>query len=113
MTKPFMPDYFFHFVNVGDINVVVIIDKDEGGRSVTNGIENVLGEIEDSMGPVLRGQPIIYCDSNGIYDGIDAGTTGKPQIYFIGKTDEKEAAKAAVEYWNKKQNQQNQEENRC
>jgi hypothetical protein len=71
----------FRFSMVKD--VMVIEDMDIGGKSVTNDIENVLRDIReihmdrtpDGDFPKLP-RKIIYCDSNGIFDGIHATPEG-------------------------------------
>lgn len=69
--------------------VVVIYDLNQGGRSVTNDVENVLRVIGESV--PLEGKKIIYQDSSGIFDGINL--TGQ-RFYSVNKKTLGEALKA-------------------
>ncbi len=50
-------------------SVIAIIDLDLGNRSVTNDIDNVIGDIRTELGD-LSGYAVIYRDSMGRWDGI-------------------------------------------
>lgn len=63
-------DYTYHVNSCGCVDVLVIYDKNWGGKSVTNNIGAVLSEIEDGLGRSVQCMPIIYRDSLGDFDGI-------------------------------------------
>lgn len=69
-------DYEYNIVG----NVVVIIDLNLGGRSVTNDIENVLESIGKDV--ELADKKIIYRDSCGVFDGV---TLDAKRFYPINK----------------------------
>ena len=52
-------------------NVISIIDLNLGNRSVTNDVENVLRKIEQYHQAPIFGFKIMYCDSEGVWDGIN------------------------------------------
>jgi hypothetical protein len=64
--------------------VICIVDQGEGfACTVTNDIEMVLAEVLEALKwPVLERKPpiVIYCDSEGIYDGLLLS----PTCYFDG-----------------------------
>jgi hypothetical protein len=49
--------------------IISIIDLNRGGKSVTNDIDNVIEDIceMESLNP--NEQIVVYCDSDGIWDG--------------------------------------------
>jgi hypothetical protein len=49
-------------------DVIVIIDHDDGSRSVTNDAENVVADIAARFD--LRARRIVYRDSEGRWDGL-------------------------------------------
>jgi hypothetical protein len=51
--------------------VLVIMDLDLGGRSVTNDIENVVAEIEQRQHINAKEYLVVYRDSMGNWDGWD------------------------------------------
>jgi hypothetical protein len=51
-------------------NVISIVDLDQGNRSVTNDVENVLRKIEHYHQGSIAGFRIMYRDSMGFWDGI-------------------------------------------
>ena len=69
-------DYEYEIVG----NVVVIYDLNQGGRSVTNDIDNVLATIGKSVD--LTDKKIIYRDSCGVFDGV---TLDAKRFYPINK----------------------------
>lgn len=76
-------------------NVCIIIDQD-GRRSVTNDMENVLEHIQSggvSLAPPMR---IIYRDSQGIYDQV---IYENRQVTFVSlnKRSESEALQAVTQ----------------
>lgn len=92
-------DFTYHTREVNGTSVLVIIDLDQGGMSVTNNVEAVVRSIAAELGEHIYKKPIIYKDSMGIYDGID-GTYIADPFYHIGEKDEAKAAeKAAERYW--------------
>lgn len=92
-------DFSYHTRESQKTNVLVIIDLDKGGMSVTNNVEEVVKSIAAELGEKTLMMPIIYRDSEGIYDGIDAAYLDNP-FYSIGTADEQVAAySAATRYW--------------
>lgn len=92
-------DFTYHTREARETNVLVIIDLDQGGTSVTNNIEAVVKSIAAELSEQTIKTPIIYRDSEGIYDGIDGTCLDNP-FYSIGTTDEQAAAyEAATRYW--------------
>jgi len=98
-------NYSWHFADGG--NVLVIIDLDMGGKSVTNDMENVLADIAITKDKDLSGMKIIYRDSDNIFDGVKAINHGnciitKYSISFIrlGAASESEAI-TAINLYNK------------
>lgn len=68
--------------------VIAIEDRDQGGMSVTNDIENVvahIGEVEE-IDP--RNFLIIYRDSQGVWDGWNPQ---KNDFVYLGQQDTKAA----------------------
>ena len=76
-------DFTYHTIESQGINVLVIIDLDQGGASVTNNAEAVVKSIAAELGEQIFKMPIIYRDSEGAYDGID-GTYLEDPFYSIG-----------------------------
>lgn len=92
-------DFTYHTREANGTSVLVIIDLDQGGMSVTNNVEAVVNSIAAELGVNIYKMPIIYRDSMGTYDGID-GTYLEDPFYSIGTTDEGNAAyEAAARYW--------------
>lgn len=92
-------DFTYHTMESNGTSVLVIIDLDQGGMSVTNNVEAVVKSIAAELGENTYKMPIIYRDSTGTYDGID-GTYLEDPFYSIGSTDEGNAAyEAATRYW--------------
>ena len=89
-------DFTYHTREVNETSVLVIIDLDRGGMSVTNNVEAVVKSIAAELGEDIYKRPIIYKDSMGIYDGIDGTNLASP-FYHIGETDEARAAAKAAE----------------
>lgn len=83
-------NFTYHFKK----GVLVILDLNLGGKSVTNDIENVLHFIfdleEQKIAMLGSAQPmigtIIYRDSEGIYDGITVNADGTVRFYSLGET---------------------------
>ena len=63
--KETLCDFDFELVE----DVLVIYDCDQGGRSVTNDIQNVLSTVGDEIGGIGH-RPVIYRDSSKTFDGI-------------------------------------------
>ena len=92
-------DYTFHTRESQGVTVLVIIDLDQGGMSVTNNAEAIVMSIASKLGTGIYRKPIIYRDSDGTYDGID-GTYLPDPFYHIGTQSESDAAyQAASRYW--------------
>lgn len=89
-------DFDCHLRTVDGLNILVIEDRDEGGMSVTNNIENVVHEAFFRLG-LSRCDAIIYRDSDGVYDGvrtsIGGGDTG---FYHLGQQGEAAAITAVL-----------------
>lgn len=73
--------------------VVCIVDRDEGGMSVTNGIEHVLNELRAR--DIDLSLPIIYRDTMGVWDEIIVKDETFVDFQSIGVRD-KEKAKEKV-----------------
>ena len=56
-------DFTYHTIESQGINVLVIIDLDQGGTSVTNNAEAVVKSIAAELGEQTFKMPIIYRDS--------------------------------------------------
>jgi hypothetical protein len=71
-------------------DTISIIDTGKGSRSVTNDIEAVLRKIEYWHQGSIAGFGIMYCDENGIWDGVR--WDGQHAAFLaLGETDEKKA----------------------
>jgi hypothetical protein len=71
-------------------NVISIVDLDQGNRSVTNDVENVLRKIDHYHQGSIAGFHIMYRDSMGFWDGIQ--WDGKCALFFsLRETDEGQA----------------------
>ena len=70
--------------------VIVIVDLDLGGKSVTNDIDNVLDEIQAELG-YLSGYSVIYRDSSGRWDGVRV-KGGLVHFYSLNETNPEQAA---------------------
>jgi hypothetical protein len=65
MKSPFRANYTYTVAG----SVIAIIDLDQGSKSVTNDMENVLDDIRAQIGD-LSGYSVIYRDSMGRWDGV-------------------------------------------
>ena len=65
-------DYTYEFAKMYGTRCIVITDLNQGNKSVTNDIENVVADIarKEQLNPTNF--PIIYSDTEGIYNGWDA-----------------------------------------
>lgn len=70
-------NYIFYFCE----EVLCIVDLDTGGKSVTNDIDNILKKLQKENGIDLYAQPIMYCDSMKIWDGIQVDRVGRTGFY--------------------------------
>lgn len=71
-------------------SVIAIVDLDQGSKSVTNDIENVLNDIRAELGD-LAGYAVIYRDSMGRWDGVRL--VGRlVEFYALGESDPQQAA---------------------
>lgn len=86
MKPPFRADYTYTVEG----SVIAIVDLDQGGKSVTNDIENVLDDIRAQIGD-LAGYGVIYRDSMGRWDGVRL-KRGVVQFYSLNETDPQQAA---------------------
>jgi hypothetical protein len=64
--------------------VLAIEDLNLGNMSVTNDIENVLAAIAKKENLNLNDYQIMYCDSEGIWDGVDYDK-GKVSFFSISE----------------------------
>lgn len=86
MKTPFRADYTYNVTG----SVIAIIDLDQGSKSVTNDMENVLDDIRAEVGD-LSGYAVIYRDSMGRWDGVRL-ERGVVQFYSLNETDPERAA---------------------
>ena len=93
---------FTYRVTSGSNPVLVIIDLNQG-MSVTNNMKAVIAEIAADIGVDHRllVMPIIYRDSEGIFDGVNLSLNGSVSFYPIvpGQrvTNEREAIQAVTQ----------------
>jgi hypothetical protein len=71
-------------------SVIAIIDLDQGSKSVTNDIENVLDDIRIEIGD-LAGYAVIYRDSMGHWNGVRL-VGSYVEFYALNETDGERAA---------------------
>jgi len=71
-------------------SVIAIIDLDQGSKSVTNDIENVLDDIRAELGD-LAGYAVIYRDSMGRWDGVRL-VGSSVEFYALNEADGERAA---------------------
>ena len=71
-------------------SVIAIIDLDQGSKSVTNDIGNVLDDIRAEIGD-LAGYAVIYRDSMGRWDGVRL-IGSSVEFYALNETDGEQAA---------------------
>ncbi len=64
-------DYDYDIIEHSGRNCLLINDLNKGGMSVTNNIEEVIEEIKVKEGIDPARLMIIYCDSDGFWDGWD------------------------------------------
>jgi hypothetical protein len=86
MKTPFRADYTYTVEG----GVIAIIDLDQGSKSLTNDIENVLDDIQAELGD-LSGYAVIYRDSMGWWDGVRL-ERGLVEFYSLNETDPERAA---------------------
>lgn len=87
-----LSDYAYHINSRHGWPVLVIEDLNLGGMSVTNNAEAIIAKIADEVGLTVHEMPIVYRDSEGVYDGIsDKG------FYALGETSEDRAVAKAIE----------------
>ena len=67
---------------------ICIIDLDNGGKSVTNDIKNIIKEIEDENNFFLDSFKIVYRDSEGIWDAVILNSNGIRFLSLNVKTNE-------------------------
>lgn len=86
-------DYTF---KVSDF-ILIIQDLDMGRKSVTSDMVNVLSEIKRKIGDMIHDLDIIYCDAEGIWDGVISEWTTEEcsdiNFYHIGEMEMLEAIK--------------------
>ncbi len=69
----------FEVVKVTDL-FIVLIDLDNGGRSVTNDAENVVQQLQKNISGGIGNRVIYYRDTTGRYDRLTVDKAGK----FVG-----------------------------
>ena len=72
-------------------SVIAIIDLDQGSKSVTNDMENVLDDIRAEIGD-LGGYSVIYRDSLGRWDGVRL-ERGVVEFYSLNEANPEGAAR--------------------
>ena len=65
------------------VEVVLIVDKGLGRRSVSNDLDNVLHDVSLELPRWLRSYAVMYRDSMGRWDEIRLTKTSKPYLYRI------------------------------
>lgn len=65
---------------------------DQGNRSVTNDIDNVVADIKGELANDLSGHAIIYRDSQGVWDGVMLDESGSVSFYGLEERDQSKAA---------------------
>jgi hypothetical protein len=75
--------------------IILVIDEDKGGTSVTNNISNVLRDIAIKEGIDPVGFNIAYKDSMGNWDGVSLSSNGKASFYPIREP----GAEGVLEYF--------------
>jgi hypothetical protein len=71
-------------------SVIAIVDLDQGSKSLTNDMDNVLADIGAELGD-LAGYAVIYRDSMGRWDGVRL--IGRAvAFYSLNETDPERAA---------------------
>lgn len=68
--------FLYKIGEIQGFKMLLIVDKNIGGRSVTNDIENVVDDIAEKEGIDPRQYFIAYKDTDGNWDGWDYMTTG-------------------------------------
>lgn len=86
MKPSFRADYTYTIEG----SVIAIVDLDQGSKSVTNDMEDVLNDIRVEIGD-LSGYSVIYRDSEGQWDGVRE-ERGAYHIYPLGEHDPERAA---------------------
>jgi hypothetical protein len=86
MKTPFRADYTYTVEG----SIIAIIDLDQGSKSLTNDMENVLDDIQAELGD-LSGYAVIYRDSMGRWDGVRL-ERGLVAFYSLNETDPERAA---------------------
>jgi hypothetical protein len=75
--------------------VIVVIDENIGGTSVTNDIENVVAYIFTNCG--FGDCPLVYRDSEGRWDGVTVKDGRFVGFRYVGALDAPEAIRKAKE----------------
>lgn len=95
MSKP-RSNFNYTFDKVEGVPFLCIVDENRGAMSVTNDIENVVESIIAEEKQLPKECLIIYCDSDGIWDGwnndtqsfvaLQAQSKAEAQAKYILKT---------------------------
>lgn len=91
-------DYNARLINAH--KVWSIVDEDKGRMSVTNDIENVVGEICTRQNIEAKDYKWIYRDSSGNWDGWDPE---KEDFISLNAQDENEATRAVLKHYHYEQ----------
>lgn len=86
-------DYDYQFKTYKGRNFLVIEDLNRGGKSVTNDIETVVDDCFNDKALEPHQCYIIYQDSEGMWDGWDAG---RQQFVLLQQHSEEDAKDAII-----------------
>lgn len=71
-------------------DVVLIFDQDDGGPAVSRAIDSVLASIFEQNPDAPR--VVLYCDTEGVYDGISVDEDGHFQHFYPIRTNDADHA---------------------
>jgi len=75
-------------------DVVMIFDQDDGGPSISQAIDSVLNSIYEQNPDAPR--LVLYCDTEGVYDGVSVDDEGIFQHFYPIRTTDAEHAVAVA-----------------
>lgn len=91
MQRPLFPSHWTYSID-GEPPCVCVIDSNDGGSSVTNDIEHVVLDLI-ARGVDLTRAPLIYRDSQGLWDEVVVGADGRfASFRSLGGERDKDAA---------------------
>jgi len=82
-------------------NILVLIDLDKG-MSITNNAEDVVSEVCKLVIDSSKKTFIIYRDTEGVYDELEADNYIFSGFNLLGCNNEQEAIKKSISRWEKK-----------